>query len=108
MRKVPRTRLLLPYVKMPRTIARNRPAEKRRVGKKKHRVCYLVHKWGWTIGELYLENERVVILLNNIVSNMADLGPLRSVRYKHVEPEADVWVFPRESVQSRIVLELAT
>jgi hypothetical protein len=49
------------------------------------------------IGALYLENERVVVVLNT-VSSAADLGELKTIREEHVEPEADIWVFPRDQV----------
>jgi hypothetical protein len=48
-------------------------------------------------GYLYIVNDRVVVLLNN-VSSKADLGPLRTKRTQHVEPEADVRIFPRSAV----------
>ncbi len=50
-------------------------------------------------GFLYMKNERVVVLLNNVVST-ADLGPLKSVRRNHVDPEAYIRVFPAAQVKS--------
>lgn len=52
-----------------------------------------------SVGYLYMKNERVVVLINN-VSSEADLGPLKPVRRKHVDPEANIRVFPAISVTS--------
>jgi hypothetical protein len=50
-------------------------------------------------GFLFMENERVVILLNNIVAG-AELGLLQNIRYEHIEPEADIFILPRSQVDS--------
>ena len=49
------------------------------------------------LGLLYLRNDRVIVMINN-VRDAADLGPLKSFRSQHCEPEADIKVFPRELV----------
>jgi len=48
-------------------------------------------------GFLYTKNERVVVLLNNLVEG-ADLDPLYNIRYKYVEPEADMIIIPIHQV----------
>ena len=57
-----------------------------------------------TIGVLYFENERVVVLLNNLVQN-ADLGPIKYFRDKHVEPEATIVIIPRDQVRAIEILQ---
>ncbi len=57
------------------------------------------------IGYLYMENERVIVLLNNIVEK-ADLGPLQSIRNVHIEPEADILILPRGQIEMIETLEL--
>lgn len=49
------------------------------------------------LGFLFLENERVVVIINN-AREAAELGPLKSFRTQHCEPEADIKVFPRGMV----------
>lgn len=46
---------------------------------------------------LYMDNDRVVVLLNNLRQD-ADLGPLEPVRKRHILPEADILVIPRKDV----------
>ena len=46
------------------------------------------------IGRLYMKNERVLVLVNNLC-NAADLDrKWKKIRYDHVEPEADIRVLP--------------
>jgi hypothetical protein len=55
---------------------------------------------GWTrIGFIYLRTEKILVLLNHITEG-ADLGPLRAVRKKHIEPEAYIMIFPIAEVES--------
>jgi hypothetical protein len=51
---------------------------------------------------LYFENEHSVVLLNNVTEE-ADLGPLKSIRRRHIEPEADVSIFPRKEVDEIVL-----
>lgn len=68
-------------------------------------TCEVRTTSGWShIGLLFTHNERVVVLLNNIV-NKAYLGPLQNIRHKHIEPEADILVLPRNQVIAVNVLE---
>ena len=61
-------------------------------------ACRVHHNAGqYSVGLLYLENERVVILLNNLIEN-ADLGPIKSIRIEHIEPEASITIIPRDQV----------
>ncbi|MGA2461397.1 MAG: hypothetical protein ABSF82_08255 [Candidatus Bathyarchaeia archaeon] len=53
-------------------------------------------------GFLYFENKHSVVLLNT-VTDEADLGPLKRFRRRHIEPEADVWIFPRKEVDKIIL-----
>ena len=55
-------------------------------------------------GFLYMQNERVVILVNNLVDN-AELGPLQNIRRKHIEPEADILILPRRQVNTIKIVE---
>ena len=48
-------------------------------------------------GVLFMRNERVVVLLNNLCVD-ADLGPLSSVRDHQIDPEADLYVIPADRV----------
>jgi hypothetical protein len=57
-----------------------------------------------TVGILYFQTDRHVVLLNNVVAE-ADLGRLKSRRSRHFEPEADVTVIPQEEVTSVEFLE---
>jgi hypothetical protein len=50
------------------------------------------------IGCLYMKNERVLVLVNNLCS-AADLNrKWKKMRYDHVEPEADIRVLPTRKV----------
>ena len=55
-------------------------------------------------GVLYMENERVVVLLNNLAEK-AYLGPLQDIRRDHIEPEADIVILPRGKVDAIEILE---
>lgn len=55
-------------------------------------------------GMLFMRNERVVVLLNNLCTD-ADLGPLSSLRDRQIDPEADLYVIPANQVTQ--VTELA-
>ncbi len=68
------------------------------------RSCVVRLKRGWIIGLLFMENERVVVILNDIRS-AADLGPLKPIRREHIDPEANVWVLPRDQVEEIQILE---
>ena len=46
------------------------------------------------VGALYLATDSVLVLLNNI-NSQADLGPLKSVRNVHIEPEVDILILPK-------------
>lgn len=54
-------------------------------------------------GFMYMKNRRVVVLLNNL-SGRADLGRLKKVRHHHVEPEAHIWICPRDRIESVKIL----
>ena len=56
------------------------------------------------IGFLYMKNERVVVLLNNLAEK-ADLGPFQSIRRDHIEPEADILILPCREVNAIEILE---
>ncbi len=56
------------------------------------------------IGMLFMKNERVIVLLNNI-SDAAELGPFVPVRDEQVDPEADLYVIPADRVTSLTELE---
>lgn len=68
------------------------------------RACEVLDGKSSYIGFLYMQNERVVVLLNNLVAD-ADLGPLQSIRRKHIEPEADILILPRRQVNTIKILE---
>ena len=61
------------------------------------RTCQITIGNHKRVGFLYFQNEHSVVLLNR-VTEMADLGPLKSIRRRHNEPEADVWIFPRKEI----------
>ena len=68
-------------------------------------ICRVNHSGRWSsIGLLYLENKRVVILLNHLVEK-ADLGPIKYVRNEHVEPEASIIIIPRNQVTAIEMLD---
>ena len=56
------------------------------------------------VGFLYMKNERVVVLLNN-VAQRAHLGPLQNIRRERVEPEAQILILPRRKVEKIELLE---
>ena len=47
-------------------------------------------------GFLLFATSKFIVLLNNMVKG-ADVGPLKSVRMKQIEPECDVLVLPRSA-----------
>ena len=51
-----------------------------------------------TIGLMYFKTSTHIVLLNNVVEK-AELGRLRQLRKRHVEPEATVVVIPRVDVE---------
>lgn len=57
-----------------------------------------------SIGLLYLENERFVILLNNLIKN-TDLGPIKSISNDYVEPEASIMIIPHDQVTTIEILQ---
>lgn len=59
----------------------------------------------WWIGALFFQNQKVVVLINN-VNCQADLGPLKKVRVRHVEPEADILILPRDQIYKLELLQL--
>jgi hypothetical protein len=68
------------------------------------RVCRVHHNDRWhSIGLLYLENERVVVLLNHLMKK-ADLGPIKYVRNEHIEPEASITIIPRSQIEAIEIL----
>ena len=68
-----------------------------------HPCCVVAgHTLYW--GVLYMENERVVVLLNNLAEK-ADLGPLQDIRRDHIEPEADIVILPRGKVDAIEIFE---
>ena len=52
-----------------------------------------------TVGLLYFQTDDYVVLLNNVAGD-AELGPLRSRRNIHLEPEANITIIPMESDMS--------
>jgi hypothetical protein len=62
-------------------------------------ACVVHTKDSKAIGALFMKTSRFVVLLSGY-SSEADLGPLRAVRTKHVEPEARVHVIPMHLVES--------
>jgi hypothetical protein len=71
-------------------------------------ICCVHHSDKWrSVGLLYLENERVIVLLNNLVEK-ADLGPIRYIRDEHIEPEASITIIPRAQVTAIEILNEAT
>jgi len=71
----------------------------RRVKAPKLRPCIVHTERYSTTGLLYRQTKRHVILVNN-VRERADLGSLKRIRRKHLDPEATVIVIPRETVTS--------
>lgn len=68
-------------------------------------TCCVVTDGFQHIGYLYMENERVVVLLNGLVEG-AELGPLQVLRDKYIEPEADlILILPRSHVKEIQILE---
>jgi hypothetical protein len=61
-------------------------------------ACEVITDKSKYIGSLYLNNKRIVVILNNIRSD-AHLGQLERVRYKHIVPEASIVIFPRRLVR---------
>ena len=50
-------------------------------------------------GFLYLQTDRIVVLLGTVTAS-ADLGPLKTCRTHHIEPECSVFVYPRTAVRA--------
>jgi hypothetical protein len=67
-------------------------------------LCQVQSKSGIHIDFLYLENERVVVLLNNIPDN-AYLDPFKQIRDKHIIPEAHIMIIPREIIDNILMIE---
>ncbi len=68
-------------------------------------ICCVHHNGKFkSIGLLYFENERVVILLNNL-TNKADLGPIMDICNDYVEPEASIMIIPRDQVMTIEILQ---
>jgi hypothetical protein len=57
------------------------------------------------MGFLYMEDSRFVVLLNNLAIEKADLGPLRSIRHDHIDPEADILILPRGQVDAMEMMQ---
>ena len=67
-------------------------------------ACVVLDNKSVYYGFLYMQNERIVVLLNNLVDN-AELGPLQNIRREHIEPEADILILPRRQVNTIKILE---
>jgi hypothetical protein len=50
------------------------------------------------VGQLYFKTTTHIVLLNNVVQQ-AELGRLRQIRKRHIDPEANVIVIPRADVE---------
>ena len=50
-----------------------------------------------TTGYLLLSNDRVIVLLNNLVSR-SDLGPFRPVKRDFIDNEADAVIIPAKEI----------
>lgn len=55
-------------------------------------------------GLFFAKTKRFVVLLNN-VRQKAQLGRLQRTRYEHIEPEADIHIFPRTAVTRLQILD---
>ena len=58
------------------------------------------------IGMLYFQNDRVVVLLNNLLMGV-DLGLPKPIYNKYAEHEADILVFPKSTVDKVQILGVA-
>ncbi len=65
---------------------------------KKLEICEVRTSSEVIIGMIYLATPRQFVLVNHLSSG-ADLGPLRTIRREHIEPEAFIQVIPRVVVQ---------
>ncbi len=60
-------------------------------------ICEIRTHDSLRLGYLYIDNERIVVLLNTLQEG-ADLGPLKPVREHHILPEANITVIPRKDI----------
>ena len=67
--------------------------------RKKFPICTLTLGNLECCGYLYMNNERVTVVINNICEDTY-LGPLKNKREKHIEPEADIMIFPTRKVKN--------
>jgi len=49
------------------------------------------------LGSLFATTRQHVIVLNNVVEG-AELGKLKKRRVEHLNPEADIYIFPRNTI----------
>jgi hypothetical protein len=62
-------------------------------------VCIVRAQGFMSVGALLLDTSTHVVLLNNVRKGV-DLGPIKRIRKKHIEPEADIHVIPKGMVVS--------
>jgi hypothetical protein len=66
-------------------------------------ICGVRTDLAWTVGMLYFQNDRVVVLLNHLVKGI-DLGPLKPLCKKYREHETDMFIFPKAAVNEIQIL----
>jgi len=57
-----------------------------------------------SVGALFMKTRTHIVLISSIQAE-ADLGPIKKVKRRHLEPEALVYVIPRRLVENVQVLE---
>ncbi len=62
------------------------------------RVCVVRTQRSVSVGELFMKTRTHIVLINGIRQG-ADLGPIKKVKTRHIEPEGLVYVIPRRLVE---------
>jgi len=56
------------------------------------------------LGILFAKTKEHLIVLNNVVGG-ANLGRLKKLRKEHLNPEADIYIFPRKTIGDTRILK---
>lgn len=70
-------------------------------------ICEVITDQFRIVGSLYFKTECVLILLNNILSEI-DLGPMKPVVDKQLSPEVDIYILPTDKINKIVEYEAGT
>lgn len=68
------------------------------------RLCVVRTQRSESVGALFMKTRTHIVLINSIREG-ADLGPIKKVKTRHLEPEALVYVIPKRLVEDVRLLE---